>query len=205
MPPAKRVRFIDDAASVAKQPRAKKKDPFTQRLPPAPPPTKETHGILWVPGRGFERANYMGPGTNITTRLRKGIEGKTPVDEVSRLHDIEYTLASSLARNEKEHAQFGRQADERMIRNGWKAYKEGKESLFNTVEGVGLIKAKTLLEDWGILSKTKFLSERTFAYKAGLGTREANEYELLLRARSEALSGDGPSGDPAWRARAEGS
>jgi hypothetical protein len=157
----------------------------------------ENHGVLWVPGRGFQRASYMGPGTQIIKRIQRGDKGKTPIDQISKLHDIDYTIASGLAKDEQEHAQMGREADQRMINNGWKAYKEGKENIFNLAEGAGLIKAKTLLEDWGLMSKTKFLSKRTFSYQVGAAKRDASEYELLLRARHGLVCGGGVTGDQA--------
>ncbi len=156
----------------------------------------ENHGVLWVPGKGFERANYMGPGTNIMARLERKDKGKTAIDEISRLHDIDYTLASGESATQEEQVRKGREADERMIKNGWNAYKSGKENIFNLTEGAGLIKAKTLLEDWGVLSKTKFLSPRTFKYKTGANTRDATEYEILLRERNELVCGGGVTSDP---------
>ncbi len=158
----------------------------------------EHHGVLWVPGKGFERANYMGPGTNVFPRLVRGDKGKTPIDVISKLHDIDYTLASGTARSEKEQVALVRQADERMISKGWETFKKGKENVFNLVEGAGLIKAKTWLEDWGLLSPTKFLSPRSFKYKIGTNGRDASEYELLLRARTEIVcdrSGIGDKGE----------
>lgn len=152
----------------------------------------ENHGVLWVPGKGFQRANYMGPGTQIIQRLKRGDQGKTAIDQIATLHDIDYTLASS-ADTEEEQARLGREADNRMIESGWKAYKAGKENLFNLVEGAGLIKAKTLLEDWGLLSKTKFLSARSFKYKMGATGRDATEHEILLRARHGLTCGGGPT------------
>jgi len=156
----------------------------------------ENHGVLWVPGKGFERASYMGPGTNIFARLRRGDKGKTPIDEISKLHDIDYTLASGTSQTEEEQARKGREADDRMIKNGWNAYRSGKESLFNLTEGAGLIKAKTWLEDWGLLSKTKFLSPRAFKYKTGATGRDATEYEILMRTRNELVCGSGVTADP---------
>ncbi len=156
----------------------------------------ENHGVLWVPGKGFERANYMGPGTNIFARLQRGDRGKTAIDEISRLHDIDYTLASGTSQTQEEQTQKGREADERMVKNGWNAYKSGKENLFNLTEGAGLIKAKMWLEDWGVLSKTKFLSPRTFKYKMDATGRDATEYEILLRARNQLVCGGGVTSDP---------
>lgn len=155
----------------------------------------EHHGLLWTPENGFERSNFMGPGTRIIERLNRGDKGKTPVDEISRLHDIEYTLASGAARTDEEQLAMGRAADERMISSAWDAYRGGRESLFHTVEGAGLIKAKVLLEDWGILNRRKFLSPRAFKYKLNAEQRDSTEYELLLRARSAMLR-EGPTADP---------
>lgn len=162
----------------------------------------EHHGLLWTPESGFERSNFMGPGTQIITRLQRGDKGKTPVDEISRLHDIEYTLASGAARTEEEQLSMARAADQRMINSSWDAYRSGRESLFHTVEGAGLIKAKTLLEDWGILNPRKFLSPRAFKYKLDAEQRDATEYELLLRARSAMLR-EGPTADPHEVARVD--
>jgi hypothetical protein len=154
----------------------------------------ENHGVVWVPGSGFERTNYMGPGTNIMERIKRGDQGKTPIDQISKLHDIDYSLAG-MAKSDKEQEILARKADERMISSGWKAYREGKENLFNLTEGAGLIKAKNILEDWGILNPRKFLSKRTFDYGAGASTRDASEYEILIRARSELVCGGGATGD----------
>lgn len=145
----------------------------------------ENHGVLWVPGKGFQRADYMGPGTQILKRIQRKDTGKTPIDQISMLHDIDYTIASGTASSDAEHARLGREADNRMIDSGWKAYKSGKENIFNLTEGAGLIKAKNLLEDWGLMSPTRFLSKRSFKYKVGAEKRDATEYEILLRSRSQ--------------------
>ncbi len=154
----------------------------------------ENHGVLWVPGKGFERANYMGPGTNVKSRIARRDQGKTPIDEISKLHDIDYALAGEYI-TDAGRAKMGREADERMIRSGWKAYQEGKENIFNLTEGAGLIKAKTWLEDWGLLDPNRFLSKRSFKYKTGTNGRDASEYEILLRARSELVCSRGVTGD----------
>lgn len=145
----------------------------------------ENHAVLWVPGKGFERGNFIGPGTNVIERLRRKDKGKTPIDQISTLHDIDYQLAQGTSRDQKQQETMGRDADERMIRNGWKAYQESKENLWNAAQGVGGIKAKTLLEDWGLLGKTKFLGQRTFKYISEAGKRNATEYEILLRSRRD--------------------
>jgi hypothetical protein len=163
----------------------------TKNKPPLPLGSgSESHGFLWTP-RGFERANFMGPGTDLFGRLERGDQGKTAIDQISKLHDIDYTLASGLSTTDETQGNLGRAADERMIQKGWKAYKEGKENLFNTIQGAGLIRAKNFLEDWGIISKTKFLGPRTFKYVMGAQNRDTSEFEILLRARYDLVCDDG--------------
>lgn len=162
----------------------------------------ETHGLLWVPGKGIERSNFMGPGTDIFTRLVRGDKGKTAIDEISRLHDVEYTLANNSSRSDEEQLQMARAADDRMIASGWNAFKSGRASAFDTIQGAGLIRAKRLLEDWKILNPRKFLSPRAFKYKMDAEGRDATEYELLLRARSAMLA-NGPTADANELARVQ--
>ena len=68
----------------------------------------ETHGLLWVPGKGIQRSNFMGPGTDVFTRLARDDHGKTAIDEISRLHDVEYTLANNSSRTDEEQLKMGR-------------------------------------------------------------------------------------------------
>jgi hypothetical protein len=56
----------------------------------------EHHGLIFGQG-GIQRANFMGPGTRIYTRLARGDKGKTPVDAIAKQHDIAYALAKTPA------------------------------------------------------------------------------------------------------------
>ena len=67
----------------------------------------ETHGILQMPDGSYERAAYMGPGTNIVRRLKRGDKGKTAVDKIAKRHDLDYSLATT--------PQDVRDADNRMV------------------------------------------------------------------------------------------
>lgn len=162
----------------------------------------ETHGLLWVPGKGIQRSNFMGPGTDVFTRLARDDHGKTAIDEISRLHDVEYTLANNSSRTDEEQLKMARAADQRMINSGWDAFRSGRASAFDTIQGAGLIKAKVLLEDWKILNPRKFLSPRVLKYKMDAEGRDATEYELLLRSRTAMLE-SGPTADPHERARVD--
>ena len=53
--------------------------------------------------------NYLGPGTHLEKRLKRGDKGKNRLDELAKIHDIDY----SLARNIKDKWK----ADEKMIRS----------------------------------------------------------------------------------------
>ena len=97
---------------------------------------------------------------------------------------------------------MARAADQRMINSGWDAFRSGRASAFDTIQGAGLIKAKVLLEDWKILNPRKFLSPRVLKYKMDAEGRDATEYELLLRSRSAMLE-SGPTADPHERARVD--
>ena len=55
----------------------------------------EMHGLLQLPSGKFAFANYMGPGTQLMTRLQRGDQGLTPVDRLAKKHDIDYTLATT--------------------------------------------------------------------------------------------------------------
>ena len=55
----------------------------------------ENHGVLRMPNGENYNAQYMGPGTNVATRVRRGDPGRTNVDRASKAHDIRYSLATS--------------------------------------------------------------------------------------------------------------
>jgi hypothetical protein len=74
----------------------------------------EKHTILKLPNGRTGIANYMGPGTNVIERLKRGDKGRTPADTVAKRHDIDYTLASGKATKE-EQLKAVRNADNRMI------------------------------------------------------------------------------------------
>ena len=40
--------------------------------------------------------NYTGPGTNLKARLKRGDRGVNRLDEISRIHDIDYSKAKNL-------------------------------------------------------------------------------------------------------------
>ena len=113
----------------------------------------EKHAILYT-DKGFEPAQFMGPGTQTYERIiemRKQhlpISGLTPADTASLLHDIQYGLA--------QNSDDIRKADLRLIHNLETALKNGDDNLWNTSIGKLGIQAKIFLEDIGIASKDSF-------------------------------------------------
>ena len=117
----------------------------------------EKHAILKLGNGRPGIANYMGPGTNVIERLKRGDKGRTPADTVAKRHDIDYTLASGKSTKE-EQLKAVRQADNRML-NSLKDISSGKhggDSRLNIQTGLRLIQAKKLGEDLGVLSRSKF-------------------------------------------------
>lgn len=66
----------------------------------------EMHGLLELPNGQFAFANYMGPGTKVLTRLKRGDKGMTPVDKLAKIHDIDYALATTPAQVREADAEF---------------------------------------------------------------------------------------------------
>lgn len=154
----------------------------------------ENHGFLYMPDGSFQRANYMGPGTDVMGRLERGDRGKTFMDEVSQLHDIEYMLAKGRSSSDKEAARYAREADLRMVEHGKTAWRHNKDHWFNVSQGGGLITAKMFLEDWGIIHPNKFVGKHSARYLKGAEERGVTEGEFLHRKRAEILR-NGPLQD----------
>ena len=107
----------------------------------------EHHQLLKLPGGGFGRANFSGPGTNLKKRLRPPkAQARSGVDRVAENHDMDYYLG----RTENDI----RTADRKMIRNLAKV----KDSRFNIGPAYAGISSKMKLEDYGLMKKDKFIS-----------------------------------------------
>lgn len=87
----------------------------------------ETHGILQMPDGSYERAAYMGPGTNIVARLKRGHKGKTAIDKIAKRHDLDYSLATT--------PQDVRAADTRMVSAVKNVARSGGDSKWNIRQG----------------------------------------------------------------------
>jgi len=106
----------------------------------------EKHGILILPNGKFGRSNYMGPGTNLMKRLKRGDVPRTAMDELSRAHDIRYDLAKSQSDIEE--------ADEIFIKGAKKIRKNKLDNKINTYVGQIPIQAKLYAERKGLIKPT---------------------------------------------------
>lgn len=91
-------------------------------------------------------ANFMGPGTEVVKRVKRGDPPRNWSDAVALEHDINYTLDP---RNGRKH-------DRLMISRLNRIEKDKADAPWNIRAGRMGIRAKIAAEDVGILSKTKF-------------------------------------------------
>lgn len=109
----------------------------------------EHHAIMKLPGGGVGRANYCGPGSRLDIRLKppKAVP-RTPVDKICEKHDIDYLFSKTPA--------DVRRSDVKMIKN----LSRVKDSRLNIYPSKLGIQAKMKAENFGLLSKTQFISDK---------------------------------------------
>ena len=113
----------------------------------------ENHAILRLENGKHGIGNYMGNGTRVVERLRRGDPPRTQADKVAMRHDIDYTLAATQPTRELQ-MELIRDADNRMI----KKLGEIKDSKQNIALGK-LIAVKTKAEDMGLLDRGRFAGQ----------------------------------------------
>ena len=113
------------------------------------------HHVLLQTSNGLQRANFDGPGTKIIRRLSNNDQGITPVDNVAKRHDIDYTLAQQSATKQQQLKAI-RNADIRMINSLQKLAKNSTDTPLNIQASMKAIQIKKLGENIGILNKAKF-------------------------------------------------
>lgn len=114
----------------------------------------ENHAILQLPNGLPGIANYMGPGTNIIERLKRGDPPRTNVDRVAMRHDIDYQAATMSGTIQEQRKKI-READLRMLKKVGEIQKDKSDSNKNITQAK-LIAAKVAHEDAGLMSKDKF-------------------------------------------------
>ena len=129
----------------------------------------EKHAPLRT-GKGLKRANYMGPGTNLVARLRRGDQPVTWIDGVSKVHDSDYFLAQNDAAIRK--------ADRRMVARAKFGQKNKLDFPVNLLLGKSGIQGKMALENLGL---------PTTAFTSFGGTKPAEEVALVKRERAKAV------------------
>ena len=114
----------------------------------------EHHQLLKLRNKRFGRANFSGPGTRIAKRVQRGDPPRSEVDKIAQAHDIRYALARGVNVELKV-----READTKMINKLNEAQKKGTDSKFNILPAKAGIKLKMKAEDYGIMSKKKFICD----------------------------------------------
>ena len=106
---------------------------------------REFHAYLMT-DKGMTRANYMGPGTSVLERIRRGDAPVSGADKVAQAHDLRYTLANGDKAAE-------RMADQKMIS---KLQDPKVDSMLNRAMGRVPIQAKVAAERMGIMQRGSF-------------------------------------------------
>lgn len=107
----------------------------------------EIHAPVWTKD-GLKFGSYIGPGTDLVSRLKSGAEPVSESDRVAQAHDIRYGKA--------KNASDVRAADLRMVKKLDELQKNKKDYLFNIYMGKLPIKIKMLAEDLGVIKKGSF-------------------------------------------------
>ena len=107
----------------------------------------EKHALLQLPNGKYGTANFMGPGTNLMARLKRGDPPRTECDKVAKAHDIRYALA----RNTDDI----RNADNIML-NAVDNIARNKRDNPKNIAQARLIRLKTLGENLGVLRRDAF-------------------------------------------------
>ena len=141
----------------------------------------ERHAILKLPNGKYGTASYMGPGTQIVKRLRRGDPPRTESDKVAQRHDIDYALAAGLE-NKQAQAKAVRIADKRMVNSLGRISKAKGDSAHNIFLGRRLIQGKMAAEDVGLLATDKF---------SGDLDKISNKDKILLMSKSAELGQQG--------------
>ena len=166
----------------------------------------ERHAILQLPNGKYGVANYMGPGTQVIKRLKRGDPPRTLSDKTAMRHDIDYALAAGLKNKEAQNKAI-READKRMVKNLDRIAKMKGDAKKNIFQGRRLIQGKMAAEDVGLMEKGSFggdlapisdedkiilMSNRARLGQEGYGNLPAQQLKMkLLKAHSRKQKGKG--------------
>ena len=136
----------------------------------------EKHGILKLPNGTYGVANYLGPGTHLVERLKRGDPPRTLVDKTAKAHDIRYF--------QSQDVDDIRRADVKMMQSLADIQMRGADSVWNINQGK-LIGAKMVGEDLGLLKRDAFSGD----FKANASTVQENK--ALFDSNLQALEQEG--------------
>ena len=100
----------------------------------------EKHQKIYLSDGTYNPARFSGPGTNLSTRIKRGDQPLSYVDKTAEAYDLKYALANN--------NQDIRAADIRMVQSLNKARANKLDSNFN-INQAELIRLKILLEKAG--------------------------------------------------------
>jgi len=143
----------------------------------------EKHAIIYDPvKKKYSAANYIGPGTDLLTRLKNKDEPIVKADRVAQAHDIRYTLSKDV--------NGIKAADEKMVKKLKELRKNKEDSAFNTIPAQLGIQANQILAK--ILPTKyfdKFVNYMT-DYK-DYNSKLSNDDKLLLENKLKELESEG--------------
>jgi hypothetical protein len=132
----------------------------------------EKHALLRVGGKTVV-ANFMGPGTNLKTRLQRGDEPVSDIDKISLAHDLRYMLAKTPKQIQEADRLFLAKAN------------TSSDSSYNKGLGLAAIGAKYAAEK---LVGVKYPTQ------AELDANNASDHQLVPRMAALTQQGYGSAG-----------
>ncbi len=145
----------------------------------------EKHAILFKKGSNMPSVgNYIGPGTKVLERLKRGDPPRSAVDRAAQAHDIRYMVAT----DQKQV----RDADNRMIDAVARIRKNKEDDPRNIFMAETIMRSKRLAEDLGALDPKKFASLQ--------GAKHLSKEDRMMAGRKLAqLTAEGYGVRPAGR------
>ena len=143
----------------------------------------EKHAIIYDPiKKKYTAANYIGPGTDLITRLKRGDQPITKADKVAMSHDISYSLSKDV--------NGIKAADEKMVTKLKSLRKNKEDSAFNTKPAqLGIQANQVLAKILPTKYFDKFVNYMT-DYK-DYNSKLSNDDKLLLENKLKELEAEG--------------
>lgn len=143
----------------------------------------EKHAIIYDPvKKKYTAANYIGPGTDLITRLKRGDEPKVLSDKEAQAHDIRYTLSKDV--------NGIKSADDKMVSKLKELRKTKQDSAFNTIPAqLGIQANQVLAKILPTKYFDKFVNYMT-NYK-DYNSKLSNDDKLFLEKKLKELESEG--------------